>query len=211
MSRTSVLLADDHAMLLDGLVHFLGQDFNVVGTAHDGRSVIQMAKQQRPDVIVMDIAMPYLNGIDATRILQNERCSAKILCLSMHADLPLVEEALRAGASGFVLKVCDAEEFVKGIQTVAKGMTYITPLLAGDLVSSLMSVGPRDTSRDKQLTGRQREMLQLLAEGKTMNEIATIMGMSKRTAEAHKYEVMRLLGVQTTASLIRYAVRIKLV
>ena len=211
MSRTSVLLADDHVMLLDALVHFLREDFNVLGTAHDGRSVIEMAKQKRPDVIVMDIAMPSLNGIDATRILQKERCSAKILFLSMHADLPLVEEAIRAGASGFVLKVCDAEEFVKAIQTVAKGMTYITPLLAGDLVSSLMRVGPRGTSRETPLTVRQREVLQLLAEGKTMKEVAAIMGISKRTAEAHKYEIMRLLGVQTTASLIRYAVRVKLV
>jgi DNA-binding NarL/FixJ family response regulator len=211
MSRTSVLLADDHVMLLDGLVHFLREDFNVLGTAHDGRSAIEMARQKRPDVIVMDIAMPSLNGIDATRILQKERSSAKILCLSMHADLPLVEEAFRAGASGFVLKVCDAEEFVEGIQTVAKGMTYITPLLAGDLVSSLMRVGPQGISREMSLSLQQREVLQLLTEGKTMKEIATIMGISKRTAEVHKYEVMRLLGVQTTASLIRYAVRVKLV
>jgi DNA-binding NarL/FixJ family response regulator len=129
----------------------------------------------------------------------------------MHADLPLVEEAIRAGASGFVLKVCDAEEFVKAIQTVAKGMTYITPLLAGDLVSSLMRVGPQGLSREMPLSLQQREVLQLLTEGKTMKEVAAIMGISKRTAEAHKYEAMRLLGVQTTASLIRYAVRVKLV
>jgi DNA-binding NarL/FixJ family response regulator len=212
VSRTSVLLADDQVMLLDVLVHFLRKDFNVLGTAHDGRSVIEMARQKRPNVIVMDIAMPSLNGIDAARVLQKERCSAKILFLSMHADLPLVEEAIRAGASGFVLKVCDAEELVKGIQTVAKGMTYITPLLAGDLVSSLMTAGSqRAASNEMPLTVRQREVLQLLAEGKTMKEAATLMGISTRTAEAHKYEIMRLLGVQTTAALIRDAVRLKLV
>ena len=199
-------------MFLDALVHFLRKDFNVLGTAHDGRSVIEMARQKRPDVIVMDIAMPSLNGIDATRILQKERCSAKILFLSMHADLPLIEEAIRARASGFVLKVCAAEELVKGIQTVAKGMTYITPLLAGDLVSSLMTAGSqRAASNEMSLTVRQREVLQLLAEGKTMKEAAAVMGISTRTAESHKYEIMRLLGVQTTASLIRYAVRVKLV
>ncbi len=212
MSRTSVLLADDHVMLLDVLVHLLQQDFDVLGTARDGRSLIEMARQKRPDVIVMDIAMPSLNGIDATRILQKERCSAKILFLSMHSDLQLVEEAFRAGASGFVLKVCDAEEFVKAIQTVANGETYITPLLAGDLISSLMTVGHRRAaSPEMPLTVRQREVLQLLAEGKTMKEAAALMGISARTAEAHKYEIMRLLGVQTTASLIRYAVRVKLV
>jgi DNA-binding NarL/FixJ family response regulator len=210
--RTSVLLADDHVMFLDALVHFLRKDFNVLGAAHDGRSVIEMARQKRPDVIVMDIAMPSLNGIDATRILQKEHCSAKILFLSMHTDLPLIEEAIRAGASGFVLKVCDAEELVKGIQTVAKGMTYIAPLLAGDLVSSLITAGSqRAASNEMPLTVRQREVLQLLAEGKTMKEAAAVMGISTRTAESHKYEIMRLLGVQTTASLIRYAVRVKLV
>jgi DNA-binding NarL/FixJ family response regulator len=130
----------------------------------------------------------------------------------MHSDLQLVEEAFRAGASGFVLKVCDAEEFVMGIETVAKGMTYITPLVAGDLVSSLMRAGSqRAASNEMPLTVRQREVLQLLAEGKTMKEVSTILGISTRTAEAHKYEIMRLLGVQTTASLIRYAVRVKLV
>src|SRR5262249_38247088 len=211
MSRTSVLLADDHVMLLDGLVRLLRQDFNVVGTAHDGRSLIEMARQKRPEVIVMDIAMPSLNGIDGARILQKEGCSANVLFLTMHADLPLVEEAFRAGASGFLLKVCDSVEFVKAIQSVARGTTYITPLLAGDLVSSLMKVGPRKTSPEMPLTVRQREVLQLLAEGKTMKEAANIMGISTRTAESHKYEIMRMLGVENTAALIRYAVRIKLI
>jgi DNA-binding NarL/FixJ family response regulator len=211
MSRTSVLLADDHVMLLDGLVRLLRQDFNVLGTARDGRSLIEMARLKRPEVIVMDIAMPSLNGIDAAKILQKEGCEAKILFLTMHADLPLVEEAFRAGASGFLLKVCDSSEFVKAIHSVARGTTYITPLLAGDLVSSLMKVGPRGTAGEMPLTLRQREVLQLLAEGKTMKEAATIMGISTRTAESHKYEIMRLLGVQTTAALIRYAVRIKLI
>jgi DNA-binding NarL/FixJ family response regulator len=129
----------------------------------------------------------------------------------MHADLPLVEEAFRVGASGFVLKMCDAGEFVKAIHSVAKGSTYITPLLAGDLISVLMTAGAKEPSRDTPLTSRQREVLQLLAEGKTMKEAAALMGISTRTAESHKYEIMRQLGVQTTADLIRYAVRIKLV
>jgi len=211
MSRTSVLLADDHVMLLDCLVRFLRQDFNVLGIAHDGRSLIEMAMKKRPEVIVMDIAMPSLNGIDATRILQKEGCSARILFLTMHADLSLVEEAFRAGASGFLLKVCDLEELIKAIQTVSEGARYITPLLAGDLISFL-TVGPsRAASSEMPLSGRQREVLQLLAEGKTMKEAAGLMGISTRTAESRKYEIMRLLGVQTTAALIRYAIHIKLV
>jgi DNA-binding NarL/FixJ family response regulator len=211
MSRTSVLLADDHVLLLDCLVCLLRQDFNVLGTAHDGRSLVEMARKKRPEVIVMDFAMPSLNGIDAMRILQKEGCSARILFLTMHADLSLVEDAFRAGASGFLLKVCDLEEVIRAIQTVSEGATYITPLLAGDLISFL-TVGPsRATSREMRLSVRQREVLQLLAEGKTMKEAAALMGISTRTAESHKYEIMRQLGVQTTAALIRYAIRIKLV
>jgi len=211
MSRTSVLLADDHAILMDGLIHVLRQDFDVVGVARDGRSMIEMAKDKRPDVIVSDISMPHLNGLDAARILRKELRSVKFLFLTMHADLPLVEEAFRVGASGFVLKMCDAGEFVKAIHSVAKGSIYITPLLAGDLISVLMTAGPKESPRESPLTSRQREVLQLLAEGKTMKETASVMGISTRTAESHKYEIMRQLGVETSAALIRYAVRIKLV
>jgi DNA-binding NarL/FixJ family response regulator len=211
MTRTSVLLADDHVMLMDGLVPLIRQEFDVVGVARDGRAMLEMARQYRPNVIVTDISMPHLNGIDAARILLKEASSAKLLFLSMHADLPLVEEAFRAGASGYLLKICSADEFVRAIQCVAKGTTYITPLLAGDLISNLLTAGTAETHRDAPLTLRQREVLQLLAEGKTMKEVAGQLGISTRTAESHKYEIMRQLGVQTTAALIRYAVRIKLV
>jgi DNA-binding NarL/FixJ family response regulator len=211
MNRTRVLLADDHAMLTDALINLVGQEFDVVGTARDGRKMIEMAREKHPDVIVTDISMPELNGIDAARILRKEAVSAKVLFLSMHSELPLVEEAFRAGASGFVLKVCSAEEFIKAIHCVARGATYITPLLAGDLISTLITIGAAPTSRETTLTSRQREVLQLLAEGKTMKEVATILGISTRTSESHKYEMMRQLGVKTTAELIRYAVRSNLV
>jgi DNA-binding NarL/FixJ family response regulator len=211
MNRTSVLLADDHVMLMDGLVPLVRQDFEIVGLARDGRAMVEMARQSRPDVIVTDISMPHLNGIDAARILRKEAISAKVLFLTMHADLPLVEEAFRAGASGYILKLCSADEFVKAIKCVARGATYITPLLAGDLISTLLTTGPQESARESALTVRQREVLQLLAEGKTMKEVAAQLGISTRTAESHKYEIMRQLGVQTTAGLVRYAVRIKLV
>jgi len=212
MNRTRILLADDHTVLIDALVNFLASQFEIVGIARDGRSLIAMAKQDRPDVIVTDISMPDLNGIDAARILRKEVSFAKLLFLSMHSDLPLVEEAFRAGALGYVLKVCSADELVKAIHCVAKGSTYITPLLAGDLISTLLTTGPQQASGETTtLTLRQREVLQLLAEGKTMKEVASQLGISTRTTESHKYEIMRQLGIQTTAELIRYAVRIKLV
>jgi len=211
MNRTRVLLADDHTMLLDGLATVVNKELNVVGVARNGRGMIEMAKQLRPDVIVTDISMPDLIGIDAVRILQKEAMTTRFLFLSMHADLPLVKEAFQAGASGYLLKVCSAEECVTAIQCVARGNTYITPLLAGDLVSTLLTVGPEETTRQATLTLRQREVLQLLAEGKTMKEVAASLSISTRTTESHKYEIMRQLGLRTTAELVRYAVRIKLV
>jgi DNA-binding NarL/FixJ family response regulator len=211
MNRTRLLLADDHVMLTESLVQLVRTEFEIVGVARDGRAMIEMARQHRPDVIVTDISMPNFNGIDAARVLRKEASFAKLLFLSMHADLPLVEEAFRAGASGYVLKQCGADELVKAIQCVARGATYITPLLAGDFISTLMTVGRQETARGTALTLRQREVLQLLAEGKTMKEVAALLKISTRTAESHKYEIMRQLGVRTTAELIRYAVRIKLV
>jgi DNA-binding NarL/FixJ family response regulator len=211
MKRITVLLADDHATLIDGLVHTLGRDFQVVGGACDGRTLIEMAKEKRPDVIVTDISMPNLNGIDAARILRRDMPSVKILFLTMHSDFHLVEEAFRVGASGFVLKTCDMSELVKAIHSIAKGSTYITPQLAEELISLLITTDPKKPSRATPLTSRQREVLQLLSEGKTMKEAAAVMGISTRTAETHKYETMRQLGLKTTAALIRYAIRIKLV
>src|SRR5215468_5401884 len=125
--KITLLLADDHDMLMDGLIHMLRRDFDVVGVAHDGRKMIEMAKEKRPDVIATDISMPNLNGIDAARMLRQDIPSIKILFLTMHSDYPLVGEAFRGGASGFVLKTCDMSELVEAIHSIAKGSTYITP------------------------------------------------------------------------------------
>lgn len=211
MNRTRILLADDHAMLLDGLVSLLGKEFEVVGAARDGRSMLEMARLHHPEIIVLDVSMPQLNGIDAARILRKEAISAKVLFLSMYADLPLVEEAFRTGASGYVLKLGSSDELIKAIQCISRGGTYVSPVLAGDLISTLVTTGPQLNSRQTILTPRQREVLQLLAEGKTMKEIGALLNISTRTTESHKYEIMRHLGLKTTAELIRYAVRIKLV
>lgn len=210
MKRTRVLLADDHGMLLDALVSFLGEEFDVAGTARDGNAMLEMAASLRPDIVVADISMPQLNGIDATRILRKEANSAKVVFLTMYADLPLVEEAFRTGASGYVLKTGSMDELVKAIQSISRGGTYITPLL-GDVVSTLITANPQQNSRPVTLTSRQRDVLRLLAEGRTMKEIGQALNITTRTTESHKYEIMRNLGLKTTAELIRYAVRINLV
>ena len=209
MNRTRILLADDHRMLLDALVTLLAKEFEVVGVVRDGGAVIEMAERLRPDIIVLDISMPEVDGIDAARILQKEGNRAKILYLSMYADLPLVEEAFRTGASGYMLKEGAVEELVKAIQCIARGGTYVTPLL-GDLMSSLLTAGSQK-GRDAVLTPRQLEILRLLAEGRTMREIGQMLNITTRTTESHKYEIMRNLGVKTSAELIRYAIRINLV
>jgi DNA-binding NarL/FixJ family response regulator len=211
MKRTTVLLADHHSVLTDCLAHVLQPEFEVVGVACDGTAMVEMAKQHRPDVIVADTSMPRLNGIDAARIVRKELRSTRILFLTMHSDHFLVEQALRAGAQGFILKASGAQEFLKALRAVARGETYITPALAGDLISTLTTIGLRERQGDEPLTLRQRQLLQLVAEGKTMKEAAALMDISTRTAESHKYEIMRRLGLGTTANLIRHAVELKLV
>jgi DNA-binding NarL/FixJ family response regulator len=212
VNRTGVLLADDHLVVIQGFSRLLQQhEFDIVGLARDGRELIEIARRVRPDVVVTDITMPHLNGIDAVRILRKEFSSVKVLFLSMHAEHLLVQEAFQAGASGYLLKTCAAEEFVKAVHCVAKGMIYITPQLREDMIPAILTARPGRTFGQRRLTLRRREVLQLLAEGKTMKQVATILGISTRTAEAHKYDIMRKLGVQTTAGLIRYALDLKLV
>ncbi len=209
MNRTRILLADDHRMLLDALVSLISKDFEVVGVVGDGGALLDMAGRLQPDIIVLDILMPGVNGMDAARMLQKEGNRAKILFLSMYADLPLVEEAFRIGASGYMLKAGGVDELVKAIQCVSRGGTYVTPLL-GDLISSLLTAGPHKC-RAATLTSRQLEILQLLAEGRTMKEIGQMLNITRRTTESHKYEIMRNLGLKTTAELIRYAIRRNLI
>jgi DNA-binding NarL/FixJ family response regulator len=211
MNRTRILLADHHLMLLDGLVNLLGDEFEVVGVARDGRTMVDLARLHKPDVIVADVSMPQLSGIEAAHILRTESVASRILFLSTDADLGVVQEAFRTGAAGFLLKIGGVDELVKAIMTVSRGGTYITPLLAGDFISSLVKPGAFTERQQYALTMRQREVLQLLAEGNTMKEIGARLKISTRTAESHKYEIMRHLCVKTTAELVRYAVRIKLV
>jgi DNA-binding NarL/FixJ family response regulator len=210
-SKTQVLLAEDHTVVAEGFRALLKEDFDLVGTVHDGRSLLAAAEELHPDVIVTDLSMPNLNGIDAIRRIKASQPDARIVVLTMHRDTELAVEALRAGASGYVLKVSPGEELITAIREVARGRVYVTTLLSKDLIGVLLEARNKPAGGDSRLTGRQREVLQLIAEGRTMKEIATALHISPRTAETHKYGIMQALGATTTAELVQYAVRAKLV
>jgi DNA-binding NarL/FixJ family response regulator len=211
MPKTRLLLADDHAVVAQGLEALLKDVFDLVGIVHDGRALLNAAETLRPDVIVTDISMPLLNGLDAIQQIRARQPNIKVIILTMHGETQLAVDAFRAGASGYMLKVSPAEELITAIQQVAQGRAYVTTLLSKDLITLLLEAGGHSRAGDPQLTARQREVLQLIAEGRTMKEVASILNISPRTAESHKYDIMQVLGVQTTADLIRYAIRMKLV
>jgi DNA-binding NarL/FixJ family response regulator len=205
VSRPRILLADDHTMFAQGLRSLLEDEFELVGTVADGQALVEAAHRLNPDVIVIDISMPVLNGFDAARQLKKEELPARIIFLTMHADDSLVAEAFRCGGSGYVLKQSAGEELITAIGQVLAGQEYVTPLLARG------SVRVQDKQiQNLRLTPRQREVLQLIIEGCTMKEIASRLGISTRTAESHKYEMMQGLGVESTAELIQYAIKLGL-
>jgi DNA-binding NarL/FixJ family response regulator len=208
--RPTILLADDHAIVADGLRSLLSTDFDLVGVVRDGRSLLESAVRLKPEVIISDISMPLLNGLDAVRQLKKSGCSSKVIALTMHSEPDLASRAFRAGVSGYILKHAAGEELIEAIGEVLKGRIYLTPLIPKDLVSILIEAR-ENTDADGALTDRQREVLQLIAEGKTMKEVAAILGISTRTAESHKYEMMETLGVKTIAELVQCAIRMKVV
>src|SRR5215475_12799316 len=211
MSKTRVLLADDHTIVAEGLRSLLEGEFEFVGTVGDGRALLDAAQKLNPDVIVADISMPLLNGLDAVRQLKRDGVTAKIIFLTMHTEAQLAAEAFRAGASGYLLKSSAGEELITAIHEVIKGRSYVTPLITKDMLSFLMGAASQPEQPAVKLTPRQREVLQLVAEGSTMKEIASILNISARTVESHKYEMMEALGVQTNAELVQYAIKIGLV
>jgi DNA-binding NarL/FixJ family response regulator len=209
MPRIRVLLADDHAVVAQGLAALLREHFDLAGVVHNGRALIEAAARLRPDVIVSDISMPLLNGLDAIRQIRAAWPAAKVVVLTMHREPQLAVDAFRAGASGYLLKVSPVEELIAAIQQVAQGRAYVTELLEKDAITLLLEA--RQPEGESPLTTRQREVLQLIAEGYTMKEVAAVLGISPRTAETHKYEIMQVLGVRTTAELVQCAVRMNLV
>jgi len=204
--RCRVLLADDHTLLLEAFAKMLEHDYTVVGTVADGRALISAAAELMPDVIVLDIAMPLLNGLDAARKLKKTMPKVKLIFLTMNEDPSVANEAFRAGASGYLLKTSALSELSKAIHEALCGRSYVTPLIAQDMVDSLSSQ-PVDDRGIPQLTPRQREVLQLLAEGRSMKETAKILNLTPRTVAFHKYRMMEELNLKTNADLIRFALR----
>jgi DNA-binding NarL/FixJ family response regulator len=210
LPRVRVLLADDHK-IGEALAAFLRDSFDVVALVRDGHALIEEATRSKPDVIVTDVFMPLLNGIDAARQLKSRGIDSKIVFLTVQADPKIAAEAFRAGASGFVSKESAGEELIQAIQEAVQGGAYIASLVAKDMIDILVDAKTSPPGMDPSLTSRQREVLQLIAEGRTMKEIGNVLGISVRTAETHKYEMMEALGVQTTAALIHWAIRLRLV
>jgi DNA-binding NarL/FixJ family response regulator len=210
VKRPRVLLADDHKMLLDALKKVLEPSCEVVGAVGDGRALLQASAKLQPDVIVLDIAMPLLNGLDAARQLGRLMPTAKLIFMTMNEDPDLVGEAFRAGASGFLLKRAAAFELTEAIDKVLKGGRYVTPSAAqGQINISLREPKARDHVAEP--TPRQREVIQLLAEGRSMKEAADVLKITKRTIAAHKYAVMELLQLKTNAELVQYAIKHRII
>lgn len=207
MPKPKVLLADDHKIVLEGLRGVLEDEFEIAGFVTNGRDLVDEAVRLNPDVIVADISMPLLNGIDAVQKLQAIGTNAKVVFLTMHPDQTYATRALQAGGSGYVLKHSASDELVTAIHEALRGGTYISPALQTPAMDDLLSESRRHVKETLELTPRQREVLQLLAEGKSAKEIGAILEISARTVEAHKYKMMDDLGLKSTAQLVQYAIK----
>jgi DNA-binding NarL/FixJ family response regulator len=207
MTRPRVLIADDHQVLAEGLRGLLEPEFDVVGVVFDGRQLVAAGRKHRPDVIVTDVAMPSLNGIEAAAQLRHLGVKAKVVFLTMHRDVAYARRAMETGAAGFVLKHSAVAEVVTAIRDALRGETYVSPIIAGELLQSYREGEAGSPTSAHQLTPRQREVLQLIAEGRSAKEIAHLLHISIRTAEAHKARILDTLGIRTTAELVQYAIR----
>ena len=207
MKRSRVLIADDHSMVIDGLRALLEPEYEVVGAVNDGRAVLPEVRRLQPDVVVIDISMPLLNGLDCARQLCDAGCTAKILILTMHPDTTLAQEALAAGASGYVLKSSPGSELKAALGDVLRGRIYLSPAVTRDMDEVMGRMTSIHEDVWARLTPRQREVLQLLAEGKSHKEVANVLNISVKTAEYHKYAILDKLGLKTNAELVQYAIR----
>ena len=205
---TRILIADDHAVVVEGLRRILDlPEFQVVGVVNDGRALLRAAVELQPDLIVSDVAMPSLNGIDAAREILKQNKKPKIVFLTMHSDVAYASAALTAGASGYLVKSAAGTELIDAVRAVLKGHTYVSKSIA-KAVERARQISPRnDRHGIDLLTHRQREVLQMLAEGRQVKEIAAELNLSPKTVEFHKYRIMKLLGLNTVADLARYALK----
>jgi DNA-binding NarL/FixJ family response regulator len=206
-NRARILIADDHNLVAELCKRLLENDFEVVGAVGDGRALVRAATELRPDVIVLDIAMPVLNGLDAGRQIKKILPAVKLVYLTMNPDQEVAAEAFARGASGYLLKTCAAAEMVLAVTQVLRGKTYLSKAMSRDTIDSLRWQRKELVNEEERLTDRQREVLQLLAEGKVMKEIAGILHMTTRTVAYHKYRIMEVLGAKSNAELVKYAVR----
>jgi DNA-binding NarL/FixJ family response regulator len=206
-NRPRILIADDHTLVADLCRQLLETEFEVVGTVNNGRALVRAATELKPDVIVVDVAMPILNGLDAGQQVKETCPAVKLVFLTMNSDIELAAEAFRRGASGYLLKTCAASEMVTAVHEVLRGRSYMSKPLRRDDINYLRRTETKLVQENERLTERQREVLQLLAEGKVMKEIADILNMTTRTVAFHKYRMMEALGAKSNAELVRYAVR----
>jgi DNA-binding NarL/FixJ family response regulator len=206
INRSRILIADDHTLVAELCKRLLDTEFDVVGVVSDGRALVCAAGELRPDVVVLDIAMPILNGLDAGRQVKEMLPALKLVYLTMNPDADVAAEAFRRGASGYLLKTCAASDIVLAVRDVLRGKSYTSRALR-DAIDSLRWQRKDLVNEEERLTDRQREVLQLLAEGKVMKEVGGILNMTPRTVAYHKYRMMEVLGAKSTAELVKYAVR----
>jgi DNA-binding NarL/FixJ family response regulator len=203
-SLPRAVIADDHQMVAQGLSRLLERQVEVVATANDGGQLVDLARLHRPDIVVADVNMPVMSGLEAMRRLKAEGLRSKFIFLTLQSEPRLASEALRAGASGYLLKQAAGEELIEAINAVTQGLTYLTPLITRDV---LWAMAQADDAPEPTLTPRQREVLRLLADGKRMKEVAAELHISVRTVETHKQELMQTLGLESNADLIKFAIK----
>jgi DNA-binding NarL/FixJ family response regulator len=210
-SRPRILIADDHTLVAELCKKLLEPEFDVLGTVYDGRALVRAVAELRPDVVVVDVAMPILNGLDAGQQVKEMLPAVRLVYLTMNSDLDVAAEAFERGASGYLLKTCTAAEMVAAVRDVLRGKSYISQGLSRDAIDCLRWQNKKLVHEDERLTNRQREVLQLLAEGKVMKEVGGILNLTARTVAFHKYRMKEVLGVKNDAELVKYAVRNHLV
>ena len=206
MTRTRILLADDHTMISAGFQKLLEPHYEVVGSVGDGRALLKAAAELNPDVVLLDVGMPLLNGLDAARALKKTMPHVKLIFLTMNPDSDIAAEAFRAGASAYLLKNSQASELLQAVHDVVRGLSYVTPQISRAMEERFIR-DPRAANRPRELTGRQREVLQMLAEGRSMKEIAYVLQITHRTVRFHKARIMEELGITTNSELVKYAMK----
>jgi DNA-binding NarL/FixJ family response regulator len=207
MNRTRVLLADDHRLVAEGLMRVLESDFDLLGIVEDGKALLTAAQELRPDVIVSDITMPELNGIEMLEQLRVTDVEARVVFLTMHHSVSYVRQAMSMGAMGYVLKHSATEELILAVRAAANGRTFVSPAIAGELLQALRNGSDGADDKAANLTQRQREIVRLLVKGHSAKVIAAQLGISPRTVEFHKYAMMETLGLKSSAELIRFALQ----